>query len=286
MKEPRLLGDHREACVYVSAKLDDFGLDPYAIRIYIRIVRRAGKDGCFESIENMAEACKISRRQVFNAIKTLLKHRLVVKDPKPGKPSTYFLTASDEWIPLDDPCTTCTPPVHHVHTHPCTTCTPPVHHVHTPINKELSNQRSNQQQVTARGGGSILQRNFWDDGPWGQLARELDEPAETVGRAFTGYLEALYAAKGKKDPVAYTGKVTSELFNTPGKEVTSTEWRAFERHYRLKRSAPEVKQPQNRLEDPVKLPDLPVDSEAEQARSLLKNRRNGGTSAREVNHDS
>lgn len=36
----------------VSPFLDEYGLDPMEYRLYSHIVRRAGKDGCFESIPN------------------------------------------------------------------------------------------------------------------------------------------------------------------------------------------------------------------------------------------
>ena len=41
--------------------LDDMGLSPHAIRLYLRLKRRAGEDGiCFENTENMAEGCNMS----------------------------------------------------------------------------------------------------------------------------------------------------------------------------------------------------------------------------------
>lgn len=93
--------DGRDAGAFIPSALDDFGLDPYAMRIYIRIVRRAGtRQGCFESIDNMALHCKMNRKTVYQSVKVLLRHHLIEKVSVPGKTSHYYLTPSSEWIPI------------------------------------------------------------------------------------------------------------------------------------------------------------------------------------------
>lgn len=95
--------DGRDAGAFITASLDDFGLDVYSFRIYARIVRRAGtKKGCFESIDNMAKACRINRDTVYKSLKLLIKHRLIEKERNSGRPSSYYLTPPSEWIPLPD----------------------------------------------------------------------------------------------------------------------------------------------------------------------------------------
>ena len=93
--------DGRDAGAFITAALDDFGLDPFEFRIYARIVRRAGtKEGCFESIDHMAKACKMNRDTCYRALKTLIRCRLIEKEPHKGKPSNYYLTPQEEWIHL------------------------------------------------------------------------------------------------------------------------------------------------------------------------------------------
>jgi hypothetical protein len=96
------ISDGRDIGAFITADLDDFGLDLASFRIYARIVRRAGtKEGCFESIDNMAKGCRMKRETAYRALKTLLKHNLIKKQPHAGKPSNYYLTPSSEWIPLN-----------------------------------------------------------------------------------------------------------------------------------------------------------------------------------------
>ena len=47
----------------IPSFLDDYGLDPYEMRVYIRLARRAGMGGqCWESISKMASSCRMSDR--------------------------------------------------------------------------------------------------------------------------------------------------------------------------------------------------------------------------------
>ena len=58
--------------------VDDLNLDPYAFRLYVHIVRRAGDGGtCFESTDNLAEHCKMSAGQVSKAKQELKEAGLI-----------------------------------------------------------------------------------------------------------------------------------------------------------------------------------------------------------------
>ncbi len=97
--------DGRDIGAFIPSTLDDFGLDPYQFRVYCRIVRRAGNGACFESVNNIAEACRMDRNKVFSSLKFLLAHRLIEKEPTPKKGATvnYHLTPSSEWIHIEKP---------------------------------------------------------------------------------------------------------------------------------------------------------------------------------------
>ena len=97
--------DGRDIGAFIPSTLDDFGLDPYQFRVYCRILRRAGNGACFESVNNIAEACRMDRKKVFSSLKFLLAHRLIEKEPTPKKGATvnYHLTPSSEWIHIEKP---------------------------------------------------------------------------------------------------------------------------------------------------------------------------------------
>ena len=67
----------------------------------MRIVRRAagGRSSCTESLENMANACQMSRPSMVRAIKTLVDRQMIRRESKLGETSTYVLTSKDRWIP-------------------------------------------------------------------------------------------------------------------------------------------------------------------------------------------
>ncbi len=45
--------------------LDEMGLSPYAIRLYLRLKRRAGENGvCWENTAHLAEGCNMSKSQI------------------------------------------------------------------------------------------------------------------------------------------------------------------------------------------------------------------------------
>lgn len=121
-----------------------------------------------------------------------------------------------------------------------------------------------------------------DDGPWGDLARDLGLNPESVWKSFADYLRDVHRDKGIKDLDGYCGAIESKLFNTPGLEKSNSLWQKFERHFREHRSAPIIERRQNAPGCEIKLPDLPTDEEAEQGRLELKKRLSGRKSVAEV----
>jgi hypothetical protein len=99
--------DSREApFVWFDIALDDAGLTPYEFRLYAHIARRTGggRNQFFEALTNAAVICRMSRRQAFAAIKSLLRRQMIKKiKPVPGYPVTYELTDKSEWIDWAEP---------------------------------------------------------------------------------------------------------------------------------------------------------------------------------------
>ena len=81
--------------------VDDYGLSVYEFRAYMRIVRRAsgGRSLCTESLENMAQACQMSRPTMVRAIRTLIQCGMIRREAKAGETSTYVLCDKSEWVP-------------------------------------------------------------------------------------------------------------------------------------------------------------------------------------------
>jgi len=257
------ISDGRDAGAFITSDLDDFGLDPYAFRIYGRIARRAGtRNGCFESIDNIAEACRIDRKRVYDAIKVLLKHRLIEKEPKQGKPSSYYLTPREQWIPL-----TYTENGTGVYRKRDTTYTengtPPIPKTEhkgikegnpkkgipstsaddakKPVDPFFTGQyRAIAREVVKQQRSSAAPRNFLEDGPWAELATETGRTNAMVFRHFKTYLEEIANVQGKRDPEAYAGAIANSLFNNPGSELACKPWIKFADHYRVHLCVPDV----------------------------------------------
>ena len=79
--------------------MDDYGLDPYAFRIFLHILRHHGETGagCSDPIDAIASKCDISVKRVYTALKTLTDYRLVSKEPRIGNPSIYHPNPPEEW---------------------------------------------------------------------------------------------------------------------------------------------------------------------------------------------
>ena len=81
--------------------LDDSELSPYAVRLYLRIKRRAGEDGkCWENSRHLAEGCRMSRSQVTRA-KDELKQAGLIRIEKRAAGHGHFpghlITTVDIW---------------------------------------------------------------------------------------------------------------------------------------------------------------------------------------------
>ncbi len=87
----------------VAPVLDDYGLDPYEMRVYIRLARRAGMGGqCWESISKMAKACRMSDRKVKDCLALLTAAHLVKQIKRPsGMTNLYELMPETHWLPAE-----------------------------------------------------------------------------------------------------------------------------------------------------------------------------------------
>lgn len=98
--------DEREpVIVHYDLELDDAGLDPYQFRAYQRIARRctgATTGQCFESLESMAEGCKMSRPTLIRAVKVLIERGMIRRLSRQGMTSFYALADKKNWINLAD----------------------------------------------------------------------------------------------------------------------------------------------------------------------------------------
>ena len=91
--------DRRDFAIVVPSYLDDYGLDPYEYRLYSHIVRRAGKNGCFESIPNMAKHCLMNEKTVRNSLRVLLGAGMIaVVESKKGRSVVYEVAPHEEWV--------------------------------------------------------------------------------------------------------------------------------------------------------------------------------------------
>ena len=98
--------DEREpVIVHYDLELDDAGLDPYQFRAYQRIARRctgATTGQWFESLESMAEGCKMSRPTLIRAGKVLIERGMIRRLSRQGMTSFYALADKKNWINLAD----------------------------------------------------------------------------------------------------------------------------------------------------------------------------------------
>lgn len=87
--------------------IDDMGLTPYAVRLYVRLKRRVSQneDGstsgeAFETTKNLAQACRMSTGQVSKAKKELKAAGLIRVKKVPGKHGEWpndHITIVDIW---------------------------------------------------------------------------------------------------------------------------------------------------------------------------------------------
>lgn len=84
---------------FIHSELDDFGLDPFAFRVYAHLARRAGgkTDVHWASVASTARVCGMSERRVRMALRDLEEHGLVTRTERPGETSEYRLTPRRSW---------------------------------------------------------------------------------------------------------------------------------------------------------------------------------------------
>ena len=87
----------------VAPCLDDYGLTPYEMRVYIRLARRAGMGGqCWESVSKMARACQMSDRKVKDCLALLTAAHLIKQIKRPaGMTNLYELMPEAHWLPAE-----------------------------------------------------------------------------------------------------------------------------------------------------------------------------------------
>ncbi|AUB43522.1 Periplasmic protein TonB, links inner and outer membranes (plasmid) [Nostoc flagelliforme CCNUN1] len=91
--------DRKEFLPVVPSYFDEYGLEPMEYRLYAHIVRRAGKNSCFESIPNMARSCLMNEKTVRKSLRVLVAARLIkVVQERKGRTSIYELTQPGEWL--------------------------------------------------------------------------------------------------------------------------------------------------------------------------------------------
>ena len=95
-------GDLRKYRIEIPNSVDDLGLDPYTVRLYMHLKRVAGPDGeCWQSAETIANHCKMSTGQVSKSKQILKENDLItiteVEHEKPGRPY-HLITIRDIWL--------------------------------------------------------------------------------------------------------------------------------------------------------------------------------------------
>jgi len=58
-------------CLFVRREIDDYGLDPHEFRIYPRITYRAGNGQAWESLGNIASACRMALSRARKTLRLL-----------------------------------------------------------------------------------------------------------------------------------------------------------------------------------------------------------------------
>ncbi|MBT9316261.1 helix-turn-helix domain-containing protein [Leptothoe spongobia] len=89
--------------IWLNLALDDAGLNPYEFRIYVHVVRRAGKNGeCFETVANMAANCNMSTGSAKRALKGLIDKQMLARESRSGTTSIYRIEDIEQWATEGD----------------------------------------------------------------------------------------------------------------------------------------------------------------------------------------
>jgi DNA-binding GntR family transcriptional regulator len=109
-------------CTVYSGRLKD--MDYLEQAVYLWISFHSNQDGeCFPSVQTLAEETKMSRRQIFYALKSMEDKGIIRRNNRKGSSSIYQIIVGRT-----------NPPVQEVHTPRAHSAHPPVQEVHTELN--------------------------------------------------------------------------------------------------------------------------------------------------------
>ena len=78
--------NERKYWIQIPNLIDELELSPYAVRLYLRLKRRAGENGsCYESSSNLAKGCKMSTHKIVDAKRELQQAGLISIFTEKGK---------------------------------------------------------------------------------------------------------------------------------------------------------------------------------------------------------
>lgn len=100
----RFMPENQRKPAFNHSTLDDYGLDPWEFRLYMRVRRRedsASSRGCDESVPRMAEGCGMSERRAQLALRVLVRTGLLKAQERVGATTIYRTTQPDAWTPPD-----------------------------------------------------------------------------------------------------------------------------------------------------------------------------------------
>jgi len=83
--------------LYVDSTLDDYGLTMAQFRLMGRIARRAGPQGCYESIESMAKGCRCHPDTARAAIGYLVHQNIIRVEVRDGRTNIYTVNPMSLW---------------------------------------------------------------------------------------------------------------------------------------------------------------------------------------------
>lgn len=89
----------KETVIFIHSRLDDYGLRTPVFRVYCHLARRTGASGAYPAIASIARVCRLHPQTVRHALRVLLQHWLITREPRPGTTPIYRLTPASTWQP-------------------------------------------------------------------------------------------------------------------------------------------------------------------------------------------
>jgi hypothetical protein len=86
--------------IFVHSRLDEYGLPSSVFRVYCHLARRASNGAAFPAIASIARICRLHPQTVRQALRVLVQHHLITREPRPGTTPIYRLTPAAQWRPL------------------------------------------------------------------------------------------------------------------------------------------------------------------------------------------